>query len=427
MKKSIMALCITLVSIACTPAYSQTAFGDVALTGVTIIDANHQATLTGQTILLKGKIISFIFPDNSQPIAYNFTIIPLKGKYIIPGLIDTHVHMATDPSGIDNRVHALATLNDMLYSGITTVRDMAGDARTLAGLSRDARTGDINSPDIYYSSLMAGPEFFTDPRTATATTGGVPGKMPYMRAVTDSSDLIRAVAEAKGTGATGIKLYANLSAGLVQKITSEAAKQHLTVWGHAWLQDAIPSNLADAGVSSISHAPLLLHETISIVPKEWKSQTHDAAYWDKVTPDLSVLFRLMVTKHTILDATLLTYKKWGESDKTMQYDYQIGKRLTRQAYKAGVIISAGTDDDQEQFVQEEIKLLVTEAQFKPIDALIAATLNGAKALGLENQIGTIEQGKDANLLILDKNPLDNPDNIKAVFMVFKGGRMYKKQ
>ncbi|MCR8561450.1 amidohydrolase family protein [Mucilaginibacter sp. BJC16-A38] len=427
MKQSIIALCITLVCIACAPAYSQTALGDVALTGVTIIDANHPAPLTGQTILLKGKILSAVFPDNGQAVPSNFTVIPLKGKYIIPGLIDTHVHMATDPSGTDNRAHALATLNDMLRSGITTVRDMAGDARTLAGLSRDAMTGEINSPDIYYSSLMAGPEFFTDPRTAAATAGGVPGKMPYMLAVTDSTDFVRAVAGAKGTGATGIKLYANLSANMVQKITSEATKQQLIVWGHAWLQDAIPSNLVNAGVSSVSHAPLLLHETISIVPKEWKTQPHDAAYWDKVTPDLTVLFRLMVTKHTILDATLLTYKKWGESDKTVQYDYEIGKRLTTQAYKAGVIICAGTDDDQEQFVQEEMKLLVKEAQFKPIDALIAGTLNGAKALHLENRLGTIEQGKDANLLILDKNPLDDLDNIKAVFMVIKAGSIYKKR
>ncbi|RYD22740.1 MAG: hydrolase, partial [Lysobacteraceae bacterium] len=72
-------------------------------------------------------------------------------------------------NGVDNRAHTLEVLQAMLYSGVTTVRDMAGDARTLAGLSRDAGTGDIISPDIYYSALMAGPVFFTDPRTATST------------------------------------------------------------------------------------------------------------------------------------------------------------------------------------------------------------------------------------------------------------------
>jgi len=62
---------------------------------------------------------------------------------LLPGLIDAHVHMATDPSGTDNREHTLDALKRMLYSGVTSVRDMAGDARTLAGLSRDALTGDI--------------------------------------------------------------------------------------------------------------------------------------------------------------------------------------------------------------------------------------------------------------------------------------------
>jgi imidazolonepropionase-like amidohydrolase len=426
MKNILICLSVTFISLIATVSYGQLSVPEVALTGLTIIDANHPQPLSGQTILLKGKIITAIFPDKSQAIPPGFVIMPLTGQYAIPGLIDTHVHMATDPSGTDNRAHALASLSDMLYSGITTVRDMAGDARTLASLSRDALTADIASPDIYYSALMAGPVFFSDPRTAASTAGGTPGKMPYMLAVTDSTNWVSAIAQARGTGASGIKLYANLSPRLVQSITAEASKQHLIVWGHAWLQDAIPSNLVNAGVSSVSHAPLLLHETISKVPQEWKTQTHDAAYWDKATPNLSALFALMKAKHTILDATLLTYKKWGESDKTVQYDYEIGKRLTIQAYKAGVIICTGTDDDQEQFVQEEIKLLVKDAQFTPIDALIAATLSGAKALQIDNHTATIEPGKDASLLILNKNPLADIDNIKSVYMVIKTGRIYRK-
>lgn len=151
----------------------------------------------------------------------------------MPGLIDAHVHMASDPPGVDNRAHTLDVLQRMLYSGITTIRDMAGDGRILSGLSREAFTGDIISPGIYYSALMAGTAFFTDPRTALATKGGVPGQMPYMLAVTDSTNLMLAIAEAKGTGAAGIKLYAKLSAPLVNKIVIEANRQNMIFWGHA--------------------------------------------------------------------------------------------------------------------------------------------------------------------------------------------------
>lgn len=406
-------------------AVAQVSFGNYALTGASIIDANHKMPEPHQTILIVGNIISDVFSDGSKPIPDSFNIIKLNGKYLLPGLIDAHVHMATDPS-IDNyRAITIDVLQRMLYSGVTSVRDMAGDARTLAGLSRDALTGDIISPDIYYSALMAGPVFFSDPRTALTTKGAVPGHMPYMLAVTDSTNLMLAIAEAKGTGATGIKLYANLSAPLVDKIVIEATKQRMIVWGHAWLQDAKPSDIVKAGVSPISHAPLLTTEKIDTIPPFWKKSFHDNKFWDKVTPDFSALFQLMKEHNTILDATLLTYKKWGEQDSTMRYDYELGKRITAQAYRAGVTIDAGTDDDQVEFVQKEMELLVKDAGLSDIDAIVAGTLNGAKALHIDNSCGTVSINKIANLLILDKNPIDDISNIESVVMVIKNGKIFK--
>lgn len=417
---------ILFLSLICNVVVAQVSLNNYALTGASIIDANNKLAEPNKIILIVNNTISDVFNDGSKPIPDSFNIIRLNGKYVLPGLIDAHVHMATDPSGVDSRVHSLDVLQRMLYSGITTVRDMAGDARILAGLSRDALTGDIISPDIYYSALLAGPIFFSEPKAAFATKGGVPGHMPYMLAVTDSTNLVLAIAEAKGTGATGLKLYANLSAPLVNKIVTEANKQDMIVWGHAWLQDARPSDVVKAGVSPISHAPLLIHEKLDSIPSSWKEMFHDTKFWDQVTPDFSSLFQLMKKHNTILDATLLTYKKWANDDSTMRYDYELGKRITIQAYKAGVTIDAGTDDDQEDFVQKEMELLVKDVGFTAIDAIIAGTLNGAKALHIDNTCGTVSINKIANLLILDKNPLDDIKNIESVDMVIKGGRIFKK-
>jgi imidazolonepropionase-like amidohydrolase len=427
MKKIIKYVLFGLVLCLKQVAGAQVALGHLALTGLTIIDANHQTLVPDQTVLITDQIISEVFPDGTKSLPASCHILNLKGKYLLPGLIDTHVHMATDPSGVDNRAHTLSVLQNMLFSGITTVRDMAGDARTLAGLSRDALTGDIISPDIYYSALMAGPAFFSDPRTATSTKGAATGKMPYMLAVTDSTNMKLAVAEAKGCGATGIKLYANLSAELVNKIVAEANKQGMIVWGHAWLQEAKPSDLVKAGVGSISHAPLMVHEKIEKIPADWKNKSHTDQFWNESVPKLDTLFELMKQHHTIFDATLLTYKKWGETDTSMRYDYEIGKRIAANAYKADVKICTGTDDDQEVFVQAEIKLLVTDAGFKPIDAIIAATLHGAEVLHIEKTCGSIAPQKIADLLVLDKNPLSNIENINSVYLVIKDGRLYKKQ
>ena len=406
-------------------AQAQVALDTYALTGVTIIDANHTQPLPHQTVVVRGRKITQIFTDGSAALPDSVSIIRATGKYLIPGLIDTHVHLATDPSDVDNRAATLRVLERMLYSGITTVRDMAGDARILAGLSRDAWTGDILSPDIHYSALMAGPQFFTDPRTMSSTRGGVSGEMPYMRGVSSETNMVLAIAEAKGTGASGIKLYADLSPEMVQKIVTEAKRQGLLVWGHAWLQQAKPTDLIKAGVGSLSHAPLLLYETRDSIPPAWKHGAHPAKFWDDSIRADKAMLQLMKEHHTILDATLSAYHQLAKQDTGRGYVYEVTRRLTAQAYRAGVTICAGTDDDQEEFVQSELHLLVNDAGLSPIDALIAGTRNGAAALGMEATTGTVEVGKLADLVVLDKNPLLDIDNVKAVWLVVKAGKIYR--
>jgi len=107
-----------------------------------------------------------------------------QGKFglaepLIPGLIDAHVHIADDQGDIE-RFRGL--LSKLLLSGVTGVRDMAGDARTLGYLAREARLDAPGWPDIYYSALMAGPTFFNaDARVAGASKGVLVGSAPWMR------------------------------------------------------------------------------------------------------------------------------------------------------------------------------------------------------------------------------------------------------
>jgi imidazolonepropionase-like amidohydrolase len=352
---------------------------------------------------------------------------------VIPGLIDSHVHLATDPSKEDSRIRAEKDLKDMLLSGITSVRDMAGDARALASLSRDAGLDEIISPDIYFAALMAGPAFFKDPRTQSATQGGVAGEMPYMKEVTDSTDLRIAVAEARGTGATAIKLYAELSGGLAKKITTEAHRQHLLVWSHANLDKATALEVVSAGVNSISHAAMVSGWNSRNVPVACLKPGHGKAFWDSVFRSLPVtdLIKAMQANKTILDATLLTYKEAG-SDSTLPGNgrlawmamYEIGKRFTILARGEGIPVSAGTDLDEKKFVQREMKLLVKECAFTPMEAIICATKNSALAIGIEQTTGTIQKGKTANLVLLSDNPVRDIDNIDKVELVIKNGKLF---
>jgi hypothetical protein len=249
--------------------------------------------------------------------------------------------------------------------------------------------------------------------------------MPFMRAVTPSTDFTLAVAEAKGTGATGIKLYADLDPVTVGKIVTEAKRQGLIVWGHAWLQQSKPSDLINAGVSPISHAPLLLYETMDSIPTSWKHGHHDDKFWDDHIHADPAMLASMKAHHTILDATLLTYERLAVEDSNRRYMLPIVRLLTAQTYRAGVTICTGTDDDQEVFVQGEMAALVKDAGMSNADVLIAATRNGARALGIESTTGTIEAGKTADLVLLDHNPLDDIDNINSVYLVIKAGKLFK--
>ena len=162
------------------------------------------------------------------------------------------------------------------------------------------------------------------------------------------------------------------------------------------------------------------------MPVSWRAK-HDDKFWNDSAHIHTSLFKIMKDNHTILDATLTAYKQASKDENSKwYYQYQIGKRLIADGYKSGITICTGTDDDQEKFVQYEMELLVNETGFSNIDAIIAATKNGAEAIGIDKTNGTIEANKTANLVVLNKNPIEKIENIESVFLVIKDGRIYKK-
>jgi hypothetical protein len=97
------------------------------------------------------------------------------------------------------------------------VRDMAGDAVVLHDLAKVAEAADAPSPRISYSAVFGGPSFFNDPRTRAAAHGDVPGQVPWLRAITPETDVAAAVTAAKATGASAVKIYADLPPALISK------------------------------------------------------------------------------------------------------------------------------------------------------------------------------------------------------------------
>jgi imidazolonepropionase-like amidohydrolase len=252
-----------------------------------------------------------------------------------------------------------------------------------------------------------------------------------MKAVTIETNLPLAIAEARGTGAIAIKVYADVSAPLLSAITAEAHRQHMLVWAHAAVFPARPSEVADAGVDVMSHACMLGYEVSDPIPP---AATHppvpvDAQKLDLPNAQLDALLSDMKQRDTILDATLYVYS----SDNTgIDCKYALAAKLAGEAYRAGVRLSAGTDDEpgdsKDSFgaLTQELILLVHDAGLTPSDAIHAATINGARTIGRENDLGSIEVGKIADFVVLDMDPMSDIRNVRSIYMTVKNGVGYKR-
>ena len=394
------------------------------LVGVTVWDGTGGPARPNQSVLIEGQRIAAISPAGSRPVPSGARVYDLRGSYLIPGLIDTHVHVATDPSGEDSRARTEERLRGALLGGVTAVRDMAGDVRALGSLQRDALLGEITSPDIYYAALFAGPAFFADPRTQDASRGLIPGQVPWMRAITDTTDIHQAVAEARGTGATAIKLYAELSGEQARRITTEAHAQGLKVWAHAALRPARPIEVVAAGVDAVSHVNLV---ALAMDSARRATALHAPAKdpLDLEDAGLDSLFSLMVQRHVIFEPTLLIF---ADSPPALR----LAGALTRLAHRRGVTLLAGTDtlgaagSDSLALpnLHRELELLVTLAGLSPAEALESATRDAAVVLGAQRVRGTIEVGKLADAVILRSDPLRDIRNTRSIQLVLKRGRVY---
>jgi imidazolonepropionase-like amidohydrolase len=425
-----------LLVVAAAQAHAQRApQQSLVLTHAVIIDGTGAAPKSGQTIVvIRGRIVD-VFPDGAKrfPPA---RILDLTGRFVVPGFIDAHVHLATDPTGRD--VNAAEQLRGALRGGVTTVRDMADDAIVLRDLAVAAQNNETESPRIFFSALLAGPTFFEDPRTRTAAHGGTAGEVPWMRAITNGSDIATVVADAKRTGATGLKLYADLPPDLVARVTREAHAQGLRVWSHATIYPSRPSDAVAAGVDVISHSLLLYWQGARGVPARYHARATTSVY-DSVAvrgPIMDSLFRQMRQKGTVLDATLFVSSRlesapagtggMADPHRAVLWMYEV----TRVAKEHGVVVAAGTDGMMPGAVTElpnihrEMELLVTRAGFTPLEAITAATVNSARAIGIDSIIGTITVGKIADMVILMADPAADIRNTREIAFVVKGGHLF---
>jgi hypothetical protein len=391
--------------------------------GVTVIDGSGAAPQADMAIVVDGERIAAIVPAATLDLKTwpGYQLRDMQGLYALPGLIDTHVHYATQP----DRPYAEAELKRDIYAGITGVRDMAGDARALADLSRAALIHEIPAPDIFYAALVAGPSFFADPRTQVAALGVRAGQVSWLQAIDDGTDLRLALARARGTGATGLKIYANLPGPLVRGLIAEAQRQHFPVWTHAQVYPASPYD--SLGATAVSHV-CMIARYVREPGKASYGHSNEPSYdgLDARDPGIAAYIAALAKSGTIMDATLSVYQRSGPH-------CQIGLAagIARAMHQAGVPLSAGTDTDAAPdaafpALHNELELLAREAGLAPADVIVAATRNAAAVLGQQAEFGTLAPGKLANLVFVRDDPIKDIANLRSVVLTVKRGHPYAR-
>jgi imidazolonepropionase-like amidohydrolase len=392
----------------------------ILLKNATIIDGEAKVKPRIGSVLIENGLVKSVSYTPLKAVNSQTKVIDCTGKFITPGLMDSHVHLGT--GNLTNLKKAYATtdsiMQNLLVHGITTVRDMAGNAPFLAACKKKVQQGEVSGPDIYYAAQFAGPGYFEMMGNGRKGEQDL-GATDWYRAIRSKADVKPAIAGAKKAGVTGIKIYASLSKELIREITHEAHKQGLLAWAHGAIFPSKPMDVAQSNVNSMSHANDLVFQQI-------KGDTIEiGAAWAQ-------LYKGLKLDSNVRDQMLLEMKKRGTFLDPTVFHAENNKManaalITRRANQLGVKIVAGTDwifpsKNESVPLLDEMKLLAGKCGLSNLQVIEAATLNGALVTGL-NDRGVVRVGKRADLLILNADPLKSLDTFDKPAFVIKQGKV----
>ncbi len=388
--------------------------------GATLVDGTGADPVKGAAVVVRGERVDAVGRGSRLRVPPSATVVDAEGRFLLPGMIDAHVHISHpwfcpvrsegSAEAYDTAV-AIHNLRSALQAGITTVRDTCGSRINLA-LRAAIRRG-----------VFLGPRILTAGR-GLCITGGHGSGLPGVREV-DSPDAVRqGVREEKKAGADFIKLlsshrtdFPEFSDEEIAAGVGEAHRLGMRVAIHAANSASIRAAVF-AGVDTIEHGSFLDEESakemaragVVLVPTLWVKHDLD----ERLRGRDGVPSGFEGTDPREIEETAAWFGRCVE---------QLPETM-RIAKSYGVLIAAGTDfvmsDKSWVLLPEEAEWLV-RLGLSPAEAVQSATRVGAIALGLGDALGTVEPGKLADLVLVDRNPLDDISALSAVSWVMKDG------
>lgn len=449
MKSLVLLLALALALSGSLLAAQEHPVPEASIRHVTVINVATGAEVKDQTVRIQGNRIASIAATRESDSALPNSV-DAHGAYLIPGLWDMHVH-----------VHDTDELPLYIANGVTGIRIMSGERDTSARRAELAR--ESPSPEIYLAS---------------AIVDGDPPIWPGSIMVKKPADARRTVDEIKAGGADFVKVYNRIPRDAYFAIADEAKQQHIPFEGH--VPDAITAQEASsAGQRSIEHLTgialacsskqdQLMEDNLraqmfrdKLVVEARGYQTYDAAKchalfeefrrnqtWEVPTLSVLQLWGRLDDSHYLSDPRLAYIDRrfrdrWDERTDFQRHHwarqqfemargiFSADKKLVEAMFRAGVPMMAGTDAMNPYCfpgfsLHDELAMLV-EAGVTPLAALQMATINPATFMGRTTDLGTIDAGKLANLVLLHADPIADIRNTTQIEAVWLEGKYFSRE
>ncbi len=421
----------------------------LVLMNVTVVDVRTGALQPEQTVILERNRIYSVGPSKSAKYPRNAATVNCQGLFLIPGLWDMHVHLVFGDWFPDAKDISLPLF---VANGVTGVRDMGSELDVVQNWRNEIEAGRLIGPRI----LSSGPML-----------DGPKPRFPSSIAIATPEDGRRAVANLKSRGADFIKLQSLIPRDAVLAIAEEARKQRIAFEGH--VPDAVrASEMSEAGMRSFEHLIGIFEGSSSAEEDFLKGNKTERRFLATYEEARAASLATMLAKNQTWQCPTLVWERGGNlldvtdfsGDSLIKYVPGSWKNKTWKRFTEEIASGYGTDDlaTRKKFIAKELEVVqmlhqagvpflagtdtpagvhifpgfslheellrFVAAGFTPLEALQTATLNPARFLGMEEQLGTVEKGKLADLVLLSANPLDDIANTRKIAGVFVNGRYF---
>jgi len=377
---------------------------DTVFKNITIIDGTGRKPVEDAVIAIRdGKIYDAGSASSWNEAEGESLTLDLHGKFVLPGLIDAHVHLSGSGEA-DSQFHAptgqmtlkiLSNAQKNLAAGITTVRDLGGWSELEFDVRRSIQRGDFAGPRMclagrFISITEAGADYYAGMYRVADGVDEV--RKAVREQVKHGADVIKMGVTGAVLVESGVPGATHFNLDEMQALVDEAKKFGKPVAMHAHGIDGI-RKAVEAGVDTLEHGTYLYKD-----PKVVQQMVKRGVF---LVPTLKVGWDIILAEKSNVPDWILQKNKDSQGD---------AERSLKMAYEAGVSIAMGSDVGTPLNYHGENALEVYwmhKAGLSVMDALVAATGNSARALGWDSWMGTLEPGKVADLIVHEKNPLED--------------------